>query len=103
MTYSILLVVVRPNITNHKEQSIWNGGLIELAALAKQNEDIQLLGESTVQLPLNHGLQGISDVVRCLDSRGLKYTYTVLTGDVEWHGEAKVDYNRSWRPPGDLT
>jgi hypothetical protein len=90
MTYQLLLVLEKPDIKDNKEQAIWNGGLIELAALAKQNADIQLLAESTLLLRLDRGLRGVCDVLGCISSRGLKYTYTILTEDTKWYGAIKT-------------
>jgi|GEM_PF-2186144 hypothetical protein len=88
-TYSILVIVGKPDPAKGQDAYALNACIAGLEALAKRNTDIRLLGESTILLPLSGGLPGVCDVVHCVESSHLTYTYTILTEDTEWHEEVK--------------
>jgi hypothetical protein len=87
MACSILLVVKRPD--EHEDWKVNNryndeyNALVNTLKQLPQGGHIRLLAEGTVLLPLDHGLQGVLEVLRSL--RSLPYTYTVLTEDTEWY------------------
>lgn len=83
MTYSILLVVEKPDMENSRNEQLWHECMNKLENIAKQNIDIEILGENVLLLSLNNTLQGVADVLpRIL---GLKYKYTVLDQEIQWH------------------
>jgi hypothetical protein len=87
MIYSILLTVKKPEQTenwktDNKLNAEYAALLRTLQQVSKRNEDVKLLTESSVLLPLNHGLKDVAEVVTCLGS--LPYSYTILTEDTKW-------------------
>jgi hypothetical protein len=87
MTYSILLVVKRPDEhDNWKENNRYNdeyNALVNTLKQLPQDGHIQLLAENTVLLRLDQGLQGVLNVLKAL--RSLPYTYTILPEDTKWY------------------
>ena len=62
---------------------VYNELVRTMEGLAKRNEAIRLLAESTILLPLSPGLQDVADVVNSVQR--LPYTYTILTEDHKWY------------------
>ena len=81
--YSILLTVKRPDVVDHDNIEKYDELYRILEGLAKRNEAIRLLAESTILLPLNPGLQDVADVVNSI--KRLPYTYTILAEDHKWY------------------
>jgi hypothetical protein len=87
MTYSILLVFEKSDLSNVENQQAWESCITNLSILAKQNIDIQLLGENVLLIPLDKGLDGLSKLIPEVCKIG--YRYLILNEEVTWHKVAK--------------
>jgi hypothetical protein len=89
MTYSILLVVKKPDGTNYKIDQEYDNCVYILSGIEKQKRGLQMLTEGCALLPLDKGLQDVLDVLKAV--RTLPYTYTILSEDTKWYeGISKV-------------
>jgi hypothetical protein len=85
MPYSNLLVFEKPDTENRDNADWWRQLSLRLRNVAKQNKEIELLGENVLLIPLNKRLEVFSEIFPNSDQRtSYPYKYLILTEDMPW-------------------
>ncbi len=91
MSYSILLVVEKPDMLNLENERNWTEFLKYTEGAAKQDKAIQMQGINVLLIEIGNTLSSLRDVLnRCAD---LNYKYAIFPEGLEWH-EPSTPANR---------
>jgi len=87
MSYSILLVVERPDLSTPDNETKWENWTKNTQNTSTQDTSLEALSENVVVLRLSNALSKIGEALACLS--GLKYKYMIFDTDIQWHEVAK--------------
>jgi len=73
----IILVVVKPDVTEQQNKQLWKSYTDGILSLTSKNKDIQLLGENVLLISLENNLDAVSKAI-LLIGKDLQYKYQVL-------------------------
>lgn len=82
MSYSILLVVEKPDLSIRKNKAKWNKGIGNVEKISKKDTDLKALGANVLLLTLQTSLDPLWGVVNRLG--GLGYKYALFDRNLEW-------------------
>lgn len=87
MTYSILLVVEIPDLSNVENPQLWESCITNLAALARQNIEIQLLAVNALLITLGKSLSELAKAISAIGK--FRYSYLILNEEMTLHEVSK--------------
>jgi len=87
MTYSILLVVDKPDLSYPENETKWENWKKNTRNTSTQDTSLEALSENVVVLRLNNALSKIGAALACLG--GLNYKYALFDTDIQWHEVTK--------------
>jgi hypothetical protein len=89
MSYQILLVVERPDLSDSDNQEKWDDCRKKIANISNRYTNLTVLGENVLLLTLNNSLTNVKDALNRLD--GMDYKYALFDTEIQWH-EVTKDY-----------
>ncbi|MDL2121949.1 MAG: hypothetical protein LWX51_02450 [Deltaproteobacteria bacterium] len=87
MSYSILLVVERPDLQIPENEKKWDDCRNKIINISTKYTNLQALGENVLLLTMQNSLKNIRDAVNCLD--GMDYKYALFDTEILWHEVSK--------------
>jgi hypothetical protein len=88
MTYSILLVVPKPDGTDDETLRKWGAAIDHISDIIQRNKEIQALGENVLLIPLDNTLDALGEAIRRM--KDVDYKYLILEQEeIVWHQVSK--------------
>jgi hypothetical protein len=81
MTYSILLIVEKPDLSYAENEKSWERFVNKIKSLAIQNTEIELLTESVLLIPLDKDLSALATAVLAIGK--FQYSYLILNEETK--------------------
>lgn len=87
MSFSILLVVEKPDTTLPPDKDNWNEWSERAQNIAKLHTNSKILGENTFLISIDNTLSSLNMMLNHLD--GKKYKYAIFDTEMQWRGKIK--------------
>jgi hypothetical protein len=87
MSYQLLLVVERPDLSHPELSEKWNDCIKNIKKTSNQYTNLTVLGENVLLLTLDKTLTSVRDVLFHLDS--MDYRYALFDTEIQWHEVSK--------------
>ena len=87
MSYQILLVVERPDLSHPENKTKWDDCIRKIENISNRYTNLTALGENVLLLTLNSSLKSVMDALSRLD--GMDYKYALFDTEIQWHEVSK--------------
>ena len=87
MSYQILLVVERPDLSHPELSKKWDDCIDNIKRTAKRYTNLVALSENVLLLTIDGPLNSVRDALFHLD--GIDYKYALFDTEIQWHEVSK--------------
>jgi hypothetical protein len=83
MSYQLLLVVERPDLSHPELLEKWNNCIKNIKDTSNKYTNLKVLGENVLLMTLDKTLTSVRDALFHLD--GMDYKYALFDTEIQWH------------------
>ncbi|MCK4816071.1 hypothetical protein KA005_09885 [bacterium] len=87
MSYQLLLVVERPDLSHPELLKKWNNYTDNIKSISNKYTNLKVLSENVLLLTLDKTLTSVRDALFHLN--GMDYKYALFDTEIQWHEVSK--------------